>query len=422
MPPDLPLAASSAIFETAFTKAPMGVAVIGLDGTFLRVNPALCEMLGRSAEEIVGSKSGPFTHPDDLEVTAAAYRHLNAEDSALAVEKRYVRPNGEIVWAATQGNSVLGEDGEPAFIVAHFKDITAARVADRQRAEAQARFEAAFDDAPIGMALVSPDGRFFMVNRALCELTGYPAERLVELTFQEITHPDDLDGDLQHLEQLLAGEIDRYRLEKRYIRATGEEIWVNLSVSLLRGPDGRPMHLVAQIEDISDRKRLEASLQELADHDSLTKLWNRRRFEEELDRQVGRCRRYGEQAALLMIDLDGFKPVNDKCGHKVGDELLIAVAAAMRSRVRVSDSIARLGGDEFAVLLPGVTAAGAGPVAAALRRAVAACRLDVGEREVGVTASIGIALLDRSTADADGATLEADAAMYAVKIAGHALT
>ena len=103
------------------------------------------------------------------------------------------------------------------------------------------------------------------------------------------------------------------------------------------------------------RKRMEASVQRLADHDPLTDLWNRRRFEEELRRQVARCQRYGEKAALLVMDLDGFKAVNDSFGHKVGDDLLKLVAAALQRRVRGTDAVARLGGDEFAVLLGNVS-------------------------------------------------------------------
>ena len=138
------------------------------------------------------------------------------------------------------------------------------------------------------------------------------------------------------------------------------------------------MHFIVHVEDISVRKRMEASLQRLADHDPLTDLWNRRRFEEELRRQVARCRRYGEKAALLLMDLDGFKAVNDSFGHKAGDDLLKLVAAALQQRVRGTDAVARLGGDEFAVLLGNVSpdqAAERGRAAARARR-----RRDPGSR------------------------------------------
>ena len=127
-------------------------------------------------------------------------------------------------------------------------------------------------------------------------------------------------------------------MEKRYFTAQGHLIWVGLAVSLVRDEAGRPVHFISQITDISERKRMETKLRRLADHDSLTGLWNRRRFEDELQRQVGRCQRYGERAALLLTDLDGFKDVNDTFGHKAGDDLLKVVATGLRARLRHTDS------------------------------------------------------------------------------------
>jgi PAS domain S-box-containing protein len=201
------------------------------------------------------------------------------------------------------------------------------------------------------MALVGLDGRWLKVNDALCELSGHSEEELLELTFQAMTHPDDLEDELAQVQRLLAGEIDIYTSEKRFLNAEGRLMWVNRSGSLIRKPDGEPRHYVVHIQDISERKRLADTLQDLADSDPLTNLWNRRRFEEELERQIGRRRRYGDETALLMVDLNRFKPVNDTFGHAVGDELLKAVASALRKRIRATDSIARLGGDEFVVML-----------------------------------------------------------------------
>ena len=180
------------------------------------------------------------------------------------------------------------------------------------------------------------------------------------------------------------------------------------------------MHFIVQVEDISERKRLAASLQRLADHDSLTELWNRRRFGEELDRQLGRCHRYRERAALLLVDLDGFKQVNDHHGHRAGDELLTCVARALRTRLRSTDSLARLGGDEFGVILANVSPAQATELAAALRDVVSASGIRVNATEVRVTASVGVAPLDFHTASDEEALEQADTAMYRDKAAhGH---
>lgn len=139
-------------------------------------------------------------------------------------------------------------------------DISAIKRAERALRESEERFRRTFDEAPIGMAMVAPDGHFVRVNRALCEIVGYTADELTALTFQAITHPDDLDADLTLMRRLARGEIPRYQLERRYIRKDGATIDVMLSGSVLRGPDGRPTYFIAQVEDITERKRLTEEL------------------------------------------------------------------------------------------------------------------------------------------------------------------
>ena len=128
--------------------------------------------------------------------------------------------------------------------------------------EAEQRFRLAFDNAPIGMALVSPDGRFLQVNTALCDIVGYPPDELEARSFLDITHPADVDADLDSLRRMLAGAIRTHSIEKRYLHADGHVVWVNLSVSLVRGDDGAPRYFISQIEDITDRRRTEEALRE----------------------------------------------------------------------------------------------------------------------------------------------------------------
>jgi diguanylate cyclase (GGDEF)-like protein/PAS domain S-box-containing protein len=405
-------------FETAFTSAPSGVALISLDGRFLRVNGALCTLLGRTEDELVGGTSKHFTHPDDQGLTARAFVDLNTTATVVSITKRYLRPDGEVVWASTHGATVHDAQGHPRYIVSHFQDITARTLAEQRQAEAGALVESALTSAPIGMALVGLDGRWLKVNDALCELSGHSEEELLALTFQAMTHPDDLEDELAEVQRLLAGEIDIYTSEKRFLNAEGRLMWVNRSGSLIRRPDGEPRHYVVHIQDISERKRLADTLQDLADSDPLTNLWNRRRFEEELERQIGRRRRYGDETALLMVDLNRFKPVNDTYGHAVGDELLKAVATALRKRIRATDSIARLGGDEFVVMLTNVSRAMALRLSAELQATVAGVRVTAGDEMISITASIGMTILNGDAADAQAALSRADAAMYDVKVAG----
>jgi diguanylate cyclase (GGDEF)-like protein/PAS domain S-box-containing protein len=400
------------MFEVAFADAPSGIALIGLDQRFVLVNAALCEMLGRPESELVGTPTIEYCHPDDYEKTLDSYEALSATADRVAVEKRYVRPDGTVVWASCVGIVVRDPSGAALNIVTHFHDVTAVKLAEHSQTEAYQRFETAFADAPVGMGLVGLDSHWIRVNRALCELTGYSEAQLLKRSFRDITHPDDIGADLQQVDRLLSGEIDRYTMEKRYIRANGEELWVNLAVSLVRDVNGNAMHFIRQSEDISERKRLQESVQHLADHDSLTGLWNRRRFEEELQMQISRCQRYGESAAVLLVDLNGFKRVNDTYGHRVGDELLQQIASALRQRLRASDSVARLGGDEFGVVLTKVGENETTELARALREIVGDTIVNAGHTDVGVTTSVGVVMLGEGTMSAEAALGDADSAMY----------
>ncbi len=406
---------STEMFEVAFAGAPIGVALIGFDGRFLRVNHALCVMLGRSAEEIVGSTSQPFTHPDDMLATKEAFEHLNREAVPLTVEKRYLRPDGGVVWTSSHGKAASDSDGVSRCIVSHFIDITDIKLAEQRRQEASVQFESVFANAPIGMALVAMDGRVLKVNRTLCELIGQAESQLLALKVQELANPDEIDADLRQVRRLIGWETDRYTSERCYLGAEGAETWVNLSVSLVRDHEGVPLYFIGQIEDVTERKQLQSELQVLADHDPLTELWNRRRFNEELHRQVGRCQRYGEPASLLMIDLDKFKEVNDTHGHGAGDDLLRLIADRMRDVLREGDLVARIGGDEFAVILPNSPRASAEVVAEKLRRLIASTRLLAGGEEIRIVASVGVQPLDESIRDARAAMSGADEAMYRVK-------
>lgn len=220
-------------------------------------------------------------------------------------------------------------------------------------------FAAAFTNAPIGMAVVGLDGRFQRANAELCRITGYSEKELTALTFQDITHPDDLDTDLAEASRLLAGEIASYQMDKRYYSKDGRVVWVRLSVFMIHDSAGEPRSFVSHIEDISARRRDEELLRRQATLDALTGVYNRRRFDEELRRYaaVAALHSAADEAAVFMIDLDGLKQVNDQRGHIAGDTYLKTVADVISRRLRLSDVVGRIGGDEFAVLLPHTTAA-----------------------------------------------------------------
>lgn len=281
--------------------------------------------------------------------------------------------------------------------------------------------DVAFENAPIGIAVFNPEGEYIRVNPALCELLDRPREELVGRRDQEFTHPDDRQADVDAAWRILDGEIDVFQTEKRFVRPDGTLVWAIANMTFLRDEGGHAVAWLGQFQDITQRRALEESLRHLADEDSMTGLPNRRRFEESVHLALELSARHEIAGAVLMIDLDGFKAINDAHGHAAGDRVLVAVASALRARLRVTDLIARFGGDEFAVMLPATTGPAARVVAEALARVVRETSLGPPGPQLELTASVGVA--DFGTAPLPAAhelIAAADAAMYVAKRAARA--
>jgi PAS domain S-box-containing protein len=251
---------------------------------------------------------------------------------------RLVRPGGGVARVRTTFTAV-GDEAGAVTVVSRTHRVPAADATDRTGARPD--LATAFALAPLGMALVALDGRWLHVNAALCELLGYTEDELLATTFQELTHPDDLELDLRLLQETVDGRRAGYSMDKRYLHASGRVIHAGLLVAAVPGPDGLPLHFIAQVHDLTARHDLGESLRTLARADPLTGLLNRRSFGEELEHELERCARHGSRANMAVIDLDGFKAVNDTHGHAAGDGVLRDVAARLSERVRASDVVGR---------------------------------------------------------------------------------
>ena len=280
-------------------------------------------------------------------------------------------------------------------------------LATAAQADAAKRFAATFDQAAVGIAHVAPDGRFLMVNNRFCQIAQHGRDELLSARFQDITHPDDLELDLKFVAALIAGRIDHYAMEKRYLRKDGGSIWTNLTVSLVRKRDGAPDFFVSVIEDISARK----SAEEAAMQDALTGLPNRRALLQLLSSALDRSRADHTPLCVAYLDLDGFKGVNDALGHGEGDKCLVAVANALKAELRKHDIVGRMAGDEFVALLPDTSRIDGLAIADRLRRAVNSLAQRNGW-QLGI--SVGGVIAD-GTVTGEQVLIMADRVMYRVK-------
>lgn len=280
-------------------------------------------------------------------------------------------------------------------------------LANAAQADAAKRFAATFDQAAVGIAHVAPDGRFLLVNDRFCEITGWDRNGLIDGGFQHITHPEDLEADLDNLAALMGGDISSYAMEKRYIRKDGSLVWVNLTVSLVRHGDGTPDFLVSVIEDITPRRAAEAA----ASQDALTGLPNRRWLLRRLEAEIRRPS--SRPLCVAYLDLDNFKSVNDRFGHAEGDKCLIAVARALKSALRKDDIVGRIAGDEFVVVLPDTSRGIALSLLGRLRQRVNEISRAT---DWGISVSVGGVLAKHDVqASVDSMLIAADQVMYDVK-------
>jgi PAS domain S-box-containing protein len=212
-------------------------------------------MLGYAREELIGKSVVDIVSPEDIPRLAPAREYLLSEGAVQVAEWTTLKKDGTPVLVEASAK-ILADGRWQAFV----RNIGDRKRVERALQESEERFRLTIDDAPIGMALVALDGQFVRVNRVLCEITGYTADELTKLKFHDITHEGDLETDVALSQQLARGEIPRYQLEKRYIRKDGSIVDVMLSGSVLRGPDGTPLYYIAEIEDITERKRAERAL------------------------------------------------------------------------------------------------------------------------------------------------------------------
>jgi diguanylate cyclase (GGDEF)-like protein/PAS domain S-box-containing protein len=309
---------------------------------------------------------------------------------------------------------LLDEQNQAIGRLSMVRDVTDAKRAAAALQEAEERFRLTFERAPLGMALVTREGRFIQVNGAFCQMLGMNVAEVVARGVFGITYSEDRELTQQMLQESSAAE----RIVKRYLHADGHLVSVQIIASPVIDAVGALLYYVSMFEDVTDEQRYHQQLTRQAFYDSLTGLPNRLLFEDRGRQVLARARRKHDTVGILFCDLDDFKAVNDRCGHDAGDEILRQVAVRLQSCAREMDTVARFGGDEFVLLLDGLRETAESMVVAARICDIIAKPYSLGDQSVKVGVSIGVAINSPETSSLETILGKADGAMYQAKAAG----
>lgn len=392
-----------------------GAFVITRDGIVIGANAEFIKMIEYPSSELYGMSALDLIAEDERAEMIARFAAGNTERYELKL-----LPKSKKVLDVLVAPRTFNAGGQ-LYRLAEFVDNTAQKKSQLAITESEQKFQSVFEQAAVGIARVSPAGTFLEVNQKLCDIVGYSKEELIKITFQKITHPNDLDIDLSLLQQMLNNERDTYKLEKRYFHKNGSIIWISFTASLIKTSAAEPKYFVAVIEDISARKKMEHELINRATHVALTGLCNRTTLNEKLDYEIDRASRYSRSLSLMMIDIDHFKLINDNYGHQTGDNVLIELGKIFKKIIRRADHAGRFGGEEFLLVLPELDNKQALVLAERLRQQVEALSVKIGEKSINVTVSIGISSYPENGKEVDSLIKACDDAMYKAKENGRNL-
>jgi PAS domain S-box-containing protein/diguanylate cyclase (GGDEF)-like protein len=403
--------------QLAFEGAPIGMALVSLDagrpGVITEVNRAMPVITGREASALIGTSISDLIEPTDADIDADLLAKLLAgEIPWYEVRKRVRRVDGEPFWGELSVSLIRHDKShEPIYLVVQLADISERKRVEDALHTSWDRYASVFDEAPLGMGLATLDGHWVQVNDALCQTLGYAEGDLLAKQGCDLIAPDEVETVRRYLRQLVAGEVLGYHVETRAVRADGQMIWVQLSVSLIHDYNGEPAYVFAELHDISERKRLEEELEQGALLDAVTGLPSRALLFDRLEQARARLERSGSPFVVMFASVEGLEPVSARFGRERADAALTELGARMLAAVRSGDTVARYGADEFVILSEDLESeAEAGAIA---NRILELGRFTVGDDESPLELSLTLGLtVAANSDDAPAALVErADAAM-----------
>jgi len=407
------LSASEERYRCLVELSPDGIAVHS-NGRLLYINPAGTKLLSaENADELIGRQILDFVHPDYREVVTERINQMDQGKPVGSIEEKFIRLDGEVIDVEVTAAPTIYK-GSPA-TQAVVRDITARKQAESDLLEAKERMEQLYRVIPSAIFTVDKEGFIASFNKNAEEITGYDAPEVIgtkctTFALEPCTSKCGLFSN--DVPKPLVGRECTIR------RKDGEIRVISKNLDLIRDADGVVMGGVESFEDITERKKAEEMLNYMAYFDPLTDLPNRTLLNDRLTLALANARRNNHMLAVLFLDLDNFKTVNDSLGHTAGDVLLQGVADRLRKCLREGDTIARLGGDEFTLLLPQVNHEEDAAKTAQKIIDVLKSSFNFGGRELHVTTSIGIALYPSDGEDAQALLKNADAALNRAKEQG----
>ncbi|NIN63828.1 MAG: PAS domain S-box protein [Anaerolineae bacterium] len=383
-------------------------------GVLTYVSPAIESFAGYAPSEVIGRRFEEFIFEEDHQRVRESYLEVVSGHGSGAGEYRVLTKSGELRWMRTSSRPMFA-DGRVAGVQGVLSDITDLKRAEEALRESEKRYRTLFQDTRDAMNITTRDGQVLDANQSFLELFGYTREDLAGLNAKEL-YVDPVDRRRFQEEIERKGSVRDYEVRLR--KKDGTEMDCLVTSTVRQGENGRVLGYQGFIHDVTERKQVEETIRRLAYYDALTGLPNRTLFGDRLTVAVARARRNRRRLAVMLLDLDHFKDVNDSLGHPVGDQLLQAVGEGLTGLLRRSDTVCRMGGDEFLVLLEGISemddvAKVADAILKRLREPVV-----VKTHELKVTTSLGIAVYPEDGEDGDTLIRNADIAMYRAKDKG----